>query len=179
MGKTIFDIVQFSATEWRQSGRPIVKHVHFALTSHTPSTARRSVENMRLSDSRAKIGAKTIDMGLGGNIQFKDSSGAVGCTICSITEDHLEAVVVSSDPRISAKGNVELEMFLPTERSPIRCTGRSVWFSPGAEQFRAYNGYMARVVITQISRIDRRRLEVVTVQKKAFMTGGFGLNPCS
>ena len=134
---------------------------------------------MRLSDTRIKVGAKAIDIGLGGSIQFKDSGDTLGCTVCSITDDHLEAVVISSDPRIGAKGNVDLEMFLPTERSPIRCIGRSVWFSPGAEQFKAYNGYLARVVITQISRVDRRRLEIVTAQKRAFITGGFGLNPCS
>lgn len=113
-----------------------------------------------------EIKPRIMDVGLEGIIQFQHADSTIGCVIRDITRDYTEVVVIASDQRICMEGDVELKVILPTERSPIKCTGKIVWYS------RDGRACLARIAITCISRIERRRLELVIAQKKACDNSG-------
>ena len=110
--------------------------------------------------------SRIMDVGLEGIIQFQHADGTVGCIIRDITRDYTEVVVIASDQRVCIEGDVEIKVILPTERSPIRCTGKIVWYS------RDGRDCLARIAITRISLIERRRFELAIAQKKAFDNSG-------
>lgn len=112
--------------------------------------------------------SRLIDVGLDGIIRSKKTNDAVECTIHYITEDCMAVVVTAPDPHLCDMEYVEMMMFLPTERSPIKFNGRIVKHSQDDGLFRVRNGYVARVFVTEISRIDMRRLDLVIAQKRAF-----------
>lgn len=119
------------------------------------------------------MGDMPIYVGLDCIIHFRRTNDILGCVMHSITGDYAEAVVVASDPDAFKEDDVELRILLPVERSPIRCTGRVSADEPEVEG----NGkYSAKVFISNISRLDRRRLEVFLERKKAFIGGGSNAN---
>jgi hypothetical protein len=112
---------------------------------------------------------KSIYTGLYGVIRYQGNVDAIGCFIHSISEDGREAVVVAPTPLICQNGKAELRIITPTENSPIKCEGKISEDKCLVENVR---GYTARVFITNSSRIDRRRLELLIGQKKACMSMG-------
>lgn len=112
---------------------------------------------------------KLIYTGLYGVIRFPQTGDTLGCFIYSISEDCTEAVIVTSSPRVCVREEVELRIILPVDRSPIKCLGRIAEDKGLIDDIR---GYSARIFITQISRIDQRRLELLISQKKALMGRG-------
>ena len=118
--------------------------------------------------------SRIIDVDLEGIIKFQDSHETVGCIVHDITEDYTEAMAFSSDPRICVREDIELKIILPSERSPIRCTGEIVWHSGTNEELiRSSGGYLVRILITHISRIDGRRLDLILTQKRLLARGPY------
>ena len=115
--------------------------------------------------------SKIIHVGLDGIIQLQRTNDTIECLIRDINEDYSEALVVAFDPRVCIQEEIELKMFLPTERSPIKCSGRISWHADDGEQYEDKGKYMVRVFITHISRIDGRRLDLVISQKRVLAQG--------
>ncbi len=114
--------------------------------------------------------SKTIGIELDGIVQFQHTDDVIiECVIRDITEDCAEAVVIASDEHICAEEDVYLKILLPTEKSPIMCTGKIIWYSESDEEtLKGSRAYLARISITDISRIERKRLDLVIAQKRAF-----------
>jgi len=112
---------------------------------------------------------KSIYTGLYGIIRFQDDVDAISCLIHSISEDCNEAVVISPTPLVCKSGKAELRIITPMENSPIKCEDKITEDKCLVEDVR---GYTARVYITNSSRIDRRRLELLVDQKKSYMSMG-------
>ena len=125
---------------------------------------------------REMIKPKLTEIGLSGIIQLQQTNDRVECIVQNITDDYREVAVITSDPRICTQENISLSIFTPTERSPIRCSGKITRYSKGNRTFKGHRGYIARIHIAHISRIDRRRLELVIAQKRAYTSGGYGLS---
>ena len=113
---------------------------------------------------------ETVEVDLHGIIQFQHVSDAIQCVTHDISEDYTETVVTASDPRICMGDNLDLSIFLPIDESPIRCTGRIVWLQRVRNRSKAEEGYLARISITHITQIDRRRLSLAMAKRKA-LTG--------
>ena len=117
-----------------------------------------------------------VEIGLSGTIQFQQARERIECVVQDMTDDYGEFVVIASDPRVCARENIDLSIFLPTERTPIKCSGKIIRYSKNSKSFRGHKDYIARVSINYITRIDRRRLELVVAQKRAYTSGGYGLS---
>jgi CheY-like chemotaxis protein len=116
--------------------------------------------------------SRTIGIGLDSTIRSQRVSNAIECLVQYITEDCTDAIAIVPDERFHTGEDVELRMFVPLERSPIKCTGRIVWHSEGEEFIKGRSGYSTRIFINHISRVDRRRLELAIAQKRAFIGCG-------
>ena len=121
-------------------------------------------------------GVEKIDVGFSGTIEFRPTGDTIECVIQYITKDFSDAVVFTSDPRVSRGEDVVLMISLPLDRTPVKCFGKIVARSVRTETLEETNGYLARIFISDISRLDRRRLELVIVQRKAFISAGKGVN---
>lgn len=118
-----------------------------------------------------------IHIELNGIIRARNADEEAGCIVNSITGDHREVTLVGSGPDAFTKEDkedMELMMFLPLERSPVRCTCRIVEYG---NRTRNDGSHSARMLITQMSRLDRRRLELVIERKLAFMGSSSGYIP--
>ena len=122
------------------------------------------------------MGAKSAYLGLDGIIQFQQSNDTIECVVSDITEDYTEAMIVILDPCVYEGEDLDLSILVPAERSPIKCIARIVWPLKDDKVVSVRGSYLARVSITHISKIDRRRLDFIVSQKKAFVSGGFGLS---
>jgi hypothetical protein len=122
-----------------------------------------------------EMDSRMIDIELDGIIQFQQTDDTIECVVNDITEDYAEAIVISSDPRICMTKDIYLKVLLPNERSPVKCTGRIIRYSEDEVRPKAQRNYLARILITHISRIDRRRLELVIARKRMFIRSGYGL----
>ena len=120
------------------------------------------------------IAAQTIELGMDATIREVSDKKALNCLLRDISEDCAEATIIVSDPYIREMKEVELVVILPAERSPLRCTGKVVWCSEkGDAVFKDHRGFLAKIAIEDISKIDRRRLELAMEQKKAFRGSGY------
>lgn len=122
------------------------------------------------------MGIGTIDVGLSGTIQFQQTTDTAECIIQDISEDCARIMVFAPDTRFREREDVELRIFLPAERSPVKCTGRIVWHSDDEESFDDQRGYFAQISVTHISRINQRLLDLFIAQKRAFLSSGMGLS---
>jgi CheY-like chemotaxis protein len=113
--------------------------------------------------------SKTIEIGLDSTVQYRRNGDTIKCVIQYITEDFVDAIVVTADPRICAGEDILLSILPPLQRSPIKCTGRITRRSENDGLFRNCRGYLAQIFISQITRTDRKRLESVIAEKKAFI----------
>jgi len=104
---------------------------------------------------------RRIGVDLDGLIQFPHTGDEMDCMVRNISEECMGAMIFTPDQRIRKREDVNLDIFIPTERTPILCSGKIVWYSEDEEAFRNYKGYSAGIIITDISRIDQRRLELV------------------
>lgn len=109
---------------------------------------------------------RSIYLGLYGIINFQQIDKAISCFINSISEDCNEVVVVTSTPLPYESFYAELRIIPPLSRSPIKC---EVKISEEKSLIKDVKGYSTRMFITNISRIDRRRLEILIDQKKIVM----------
>lgn len=114
---------------------------------------------------------RRIDVDLDGVIRFQQSSDTIGCVIRNINKECMGAMIVASDPRVCSKEDLDLGIFIPADRSPVRCSGRVVWYSEDKKPFKNNTDYAAGIFITNISRMDRRRLELVA-DRKSMSFGG-------
>lgn len=97
-----------------------------------------------------------MSVGLEGTIQFHASNYSMECVIRNISKKVIGAMIVTSDPHVYAKGNVDLFISISSDEPPVKCTGRIVWYSMDKE---CPKGYTAGILVNCISEIDRRRLE--------------------
>jgi len=119
------------------------------------------------------MGEMPIYVGLDCIIHFRRADDILGCVIHTITGDYTEAVLIASDPDAFKEDDVELRILLPVERSPIRCTGR---ISADKSKVEGSGKYSTKVFISNINRLDQRRLEVFIERKKAFIGSGSNAN---
>ena len=123
---------------------------------------------------RGRRRSQRIEIDLDGVIQFQQTKDTTECLIRNISEDCKGVMIITtSDPRVCANEDVNLSIFIPAERSPVKCTGRIAWYSSAdKETFQGLTVYKAGIFITEISRLDRRRLELFVARKKAFFGDG-------
>lgn len=102
--------------------------------------------------------SRRIDVALGGTVKSQQDNDMTACVIRNINEGCSGVAVSTFDPRVCVIKDLVLNIAIPAGRSPVRCTGRIAWYSedspPGGR-------YKAGISITEISGIDRRKLELV------------------
>ena len=114
-----------------------------------------------------------IETDLDGTIEFQRTKDTAKCLVRNINEECVGVMILTPDLRICAKENVNLSIFIPAERSPVKCTGEIVWYSSVDEgSLGGVKAYAAGIFITDISRLDRRRLELLVARRKAFLGSG-------
>jgi hypothetical protein len=122
---------------------------------------------------RGRRSSLRIETDLDGTIELQRTKDTMKCFIRNINEECVGVMIVTGDPRVCAKEDVNLSIFIPAERSPVKCSGRIVWHSSAdGAALQGVVGYVAGVFITDISRLDRRRLELLVARRKAFLGGG-------
>ena len=109
---------------------------------------------------------------LDGIISFKQTGETVPCIVYDVSPGCMEMDVFMTEPRVCAREDVELNIFLPTERKPIKCVGRIIQHSEDVDFPENKDNRLAQIVVTYINRMDLRRFEIFTVQKRAFISGG-------
>ena len=109
---------------------------------------------------------------LEGVISFKQTGEKISCIAYDVSPGCMEIGVSMNEPRVCAGEDVELNIFLPTERKPIKCVGRIVQHSEDVEFPEDHDDRLVKIVVTHINRMDLRRFEIFTVQKRAFISGG-------
>jgi hypothetical protein len=62
--------------------------------------------------------------------------------------------------------DLNLAILIPAYRSPVKCAGRIAWYSENKAHFTSGTDYAAGIYITDISRIDRRRLELIIAGRR-------------
>ena len=120
------------------------------------------------------MGSRIIDVELDGVVQFQQNGNNVECVLQDVTEDYEGAMIATFDPRICSRNDVTLSVFIPSERSPIRFTGRIVWHSENGSLLKDQR-YLAKILIIHISRMERRRLDLYIAKKRASISSGRGL----
>ncbi len=122
------------------------------------------------------IASETIELGLSATIQLQQTGITIECITQYIASDFSDIIVITSDPRVDTEEVVTLSMVLPLERSPVKCTGKIGAVSASTGQIKNFSGYLVRVIINHINRIDKRRLELAIIRRKAFIGSGRGLS---
>jgi CheY-like chemotaxis protein len=118
---------------------------------------------------QTSVGTEAIEIGLPGVINFQRGGDPMECIIQCVARDFSDATVFTSDLRVSLREEIALAMFLPLERSPIKCTGRIIAHSRSEQQIKGREGYLAQILIDHMGRIDRRRLELTIIQRETFL----------
>ncbi len=91
---------------------------------------------------------------------------AISCFIHSVSNDCNEFVVVTSTPLPYESGYAELRVIPPLSMTPIKC---EVKISEEKSLIEDVRGFSTRMFVTNSSRIDKRRLEILVDQKKIVM----------
>ena len=115
-----------------------------------------------------------VEIELDATVRFQETNDAVKCVIQNVTRDYTDFMIIASDPRICEKQDVDLDIIVPLERSPIKCTGRVAWCLDDDPSPDGHKEYLARISIVNISRINLRRLDLLTAQRQAYMGTGYG-----
>jgi hypothetical protein len=113
-----------------------------------------------------------VNLGLDAIIWFKETDEEMSCIVRGVTPDCLEADVVIPNVSSCAGGDVKLNIFLPNERTPVKCTGGVTEDSEENNSSGDPDGCLVHLMITPTSRIDHRRLELFVTQRRAFISGG-------
>lgn len=117
-------------------------------------------------------GNSIIDINLNGIIRLGQSSGKIECIVRDVTEDYTEIGVIVFGQLASEEEEAVLSIFLPTERTPIKCAGIITRYPENNVSSENQEKFPAQIAITNMGRIDRRRLELFVAQKKAFISSG-------
>jgi len=107
-----------------------------------------------------------IDVDLEGAVKFQQGNGMKTCVVRNINEACAGVMIVTSDPRVCVMEDLNLAILIPADRSPVKCAGRVAWYSENRDPFTSSIDYTAGISITDISRIDRRRLELVIAGRR-------------
>ena len=110
--------------------------------------------------------SQRIDVDLEGSVNFQQGNDTRACVIRNINEECAGIMIVTSDPRVCVMEDLNLAILMPADRSPVKCTGRIAWYSENNDPFTRITDYVAGISITDISKIDRRRLELVIAGKR-------------
>ena len=116
---------------------------------------------------------RRINVDLDGIIRFYQTDYTIECVIHNVSEDCMGFMIVTHDPRVCKREDLNLSVIIPAERSPIKCAGKITWHSANEEPFRSGKIYAAGIFTTDISRIDRRRLDLAIDRKRLFNSGGY------
>ena len=114
----------------------------------------------------------TIDVNLDAVIRFQQTNDTIKCVMRSTSTDHSDFMVVASDSRIREEREVDLSIIVPTERSPIKCSGRITWYQVDDTSPDEREEYTARISIVNISRMNQRRLDLLIEQKQVIHSLG-------
>ncbi len=101
---------------------------------------------------------RRVNVDLDALIQLQRNDDAIGCVVQDLSRECMGAMIATSDPRVCAKEDVDLSIFIPAERTPVNCSGRIAWYS---KDNNGGTGYLVGIYVTDISRIDQRRLQLV------------------
>ena len=113
---------------------------------------------------------EVIDVELDGAIRFQQTHDTIKCIILNITRDYTDIMAVSSDPRVCEQQAIDLGIFAPTEKLPIKCTGRIIWHLESDELTERREKYLVRIFVAEISRFDQKRLDLLIYQNRASLT---------
>ena len=84
-------------------------------------------------------------------------------------------MIASLDPRICAKGALDLTILIPGEREPVKAAGKIAWHSEGKKDSENKSSYLAGISITRISLNDKSKLERIINRNKVSFNQGFKL----
>ena len=96
-------------------------------------------------------------LGLLGTIVLRETGKMIDCSISHISENYSKIVATPSNPIMCVNQSIDLRIFIPVERSPIKCTCSISGTDTTAENSQENPVVMS---VTKIGRIDRRRLEL-------------------
>ncbi len=112
-----------------------------------------------------------IDTELDATIHSQETDDTIECIILNITRDYTDVMAVASDPRVCERKAIDLGIFVPTEKLPIKCVGRIIWHLEGDELTGSRNERcLVRIFISDISQVDQERLDRLINQKKALLS---------
>ena len=117
-------------------------------------------------------GRRISDVELDGIISFEQTGERVACIVYDVNLGCMTMDMFMTDPRDCAGEDVELNIFLPAERTPVKCAGTIVQHPVDVDFPEDQDNRLAQIVVTNISRMDLRRFEIFTVHKRAFISGG-------
>ena len=113
---------------------------------------------------------KVSGIELNGVISFVQTGERVSCVVYDVTPGCMEIDIDMFESRVCAGEDVELNIFLPVERTPVRCSGT---IAQHPDDFsKDQNSCLAQIAVTHMSRMDHRRFELFTVHRRAFISGG-------
>ena len=110
--------------------------------------------------------SRRIDVNFQGSVYLRATKKKVRCFIRDINENCAGVLITSIDPRICAKGAIELTIFIPAERAPVKVAGMIVWHSEENKDVQNKSSYLAGISITHINLNDRRKLEHIIKQNR-------------
>ena len=117
-------------------------------------------------------GRRISDVELDGIISFEQTGERVACIVYDVSLGCAEIDVFMVEPRGCAGENVELNIFLPTERTPVKCSGKIGQHPEDVDFPEDQDHRSAQIVVAHISRMDLRRFEIFAAQKMAFISSG-------
>ncbi len=161
----VYFIVKHSAHGFRSKG------VAQSSVDHLYQTTTDACDG-GIKEMQELAGSGIIDIGLSGTIQFHQTNENMECVVLDISEDCGEIDVAMPEPRACDKEAVELTIYIPAEKTPIRCMGTMFECLGDYVLPEDQDGCPAQILITEMGRMDRRRLELFIAKKKAYISGG-------
>jgi CheY-like chemotaxis protein len=116
------------------------------------------------------MASKIIEIGLDGSIQYKRNGDRIDCVIQYINEDFRSATVITPDPRICAGEDIILTILPSVKSQVIKFGGRVIRRTESDKLFKDCRGYLAQILINNISDEDRKSLELIIAQRDAFIS---------
>jgi hypothetical protein len=116
---------------------------------------------------------RRIGFNLDGSIQLQRIKETAKCFIRDISEECMGIGIVMSDPRVCdwQREDVNVNISIPGEDSPVVCSGRIVWSSSWEDRTSGgIKGYRAGLFTVAVSQSDEKRLNSAIARRKAFLS---------
>jgi hypothetical protein len=113
---------------------------------------------------------RRVNVDLDGVIEFQNKERAK-CSIYNISERCAGVMLSTLNPNVCEKQNVKLSIFIPAESEPVECSGDIIWYIEDKDPARIGKIYLAGISVTDINRIDQRRIELIVGQMRSYFNG--------